>query len=270
MKSIITRDMGSDINNRGVFNEQAQLYARVRPYYPEALFDVLVRDAHLSKDAALLEIGPGTGQATASMAKRGYDILAIELGENLARIAKEKLSTCPNVRIIVDTFENAELDNESFDLVYSATAFHWLKPEVRYKKTHRILRPGGHLAIIQTNHVSDNEGDSFYNATQPIYDKFMPIKKDADNTLPRVKDLRPVVALDTELFKQIDFDYFPLVVTYNANDYTDLIGTYSPILALPNAKREQFLKEIKNLVEARFNNKVTKHYSMSLALAKKI
>ncbi len=270
MKSTLIKGVDRDINNRAVFNSLAKIYDKIRPLYPEELFNTLIRNSHLSDDARILEIGPGTGQATIPMAKRGYNILAIELGEDLANIAKKRLRTYSNVRIIVDTFENAKLDSESFDLVYSATAFHWIKPEFKYKKTFRILKPGGYLAEIQTNHVSGIKDDSFFKATQSIYDRYMPSKKIPSHTLLDEKDLKPTSDLDTKLFKLVSFDCFPLVITYASNDYIDLISTYSSTLALTKEKSDKFLKEMKKLIKADFNNRVIKHYSMSLMLLRKI
>ena len=151
-----------DINLRTTFNNEAELYHAVRPRYPEDLFDALVRTAQLRDGAKLLEIGPGTGQATEPLTKRGYEITAVELGTGLAEVARKALEKYKNVEIITGAFEEVELPPESFDLVYAATAFHWVKPEVKFSKSHKLLKAGGHLVIIGTHHVSDEAGDEFF------------------------------------------------------------------------------------------------------------
>jgi len=262
--------MGRDIKNRAVFDSAAEFYDKYRPHYPEDLFNDLVNKTHLTSAATILEIGPGTGQATTSMAKRGYNITAVELGEELAKIAKQNLSVYPNVKITVGSFENTPLADNHFDLVYSATAFHWIGPKFRYQKTYEISKPNGYLAIIQTNHVSDNNGDKLFIASQPIYDKYLINNDSKTGSLPQIKDLEPTSDLDKKLFRLVSFDCYPLVITYSAEDYANLLGTHSPQLALPRQARESFLREIRNLIKTEFNGSFTKHYSMSLTLAQKI
>lgn len=130
--------MKKDINLRATFNNEAELYYAVRPRYPEKLFDALVENAELQEGAKLLEIGPGTGQATEPLAKRRYDITAIELGTDLAEVARKTLGKYKNVDIITGAFEDVELLPQSFDLVYAATAFHWIKPEVKFIKPRKV------------------------------------------------------------------------------------------------------------------------------------
>lgn len=261
--------MGDDIKLRDVFNEQARNYRDVRPTYPEALFETLVVKARLADNASLLEIGPGTGQATLPLARRGYKITAVELGEQLAQVAREELVDYKNVEVITGAFEDVNLPEQTFDLIYSATAFHWIKHEVRYIRPHKLLKPNGYLSIIATNHVSDEQGDKFFHASQSIYDKYTP-KSDSDFKLPLTKNLKPTGDLDTKLFKFTHFERFPLVVEYDAEQYAKLLGTYSPHLALPEQTRKAFLDEIKQLINNEFGGKVSKHYSMSLTVARMI
>jgi len=154
--------MTTDSDLGATFDKEAILYDKARPSYPEKLLESLVEQTHLDRTSKLLEIGPGTGQATLSLARRGYEITAIELGSNLAEVLQHKLKKYQDIKIIVGAFEEINLLPESFDLIYSATAFHWIRPEARYKKTHQLLKPNGYLAVIHTNHVSDERGDSFF------------------------------------------------------------------------------------------------------------
>lgn len=259
--------MAEDVTLRTTFNKIAQLYDKIRPVYPRPLFDDLIKETNLKADTKLLEIGPGTAQATLPLAIRGYDITGVELGKELAEIAKLKLHAYPKVKITRSAFEDAKLPFRTFDLVYAATAFHWIKPELRYKKTHNLLKPSGHLAIIRTNHVSDEVGDTFFNATQPIYDKYYP--KSGDSQPPHSADVMPT-ELDANLFKLEYFKIYPLTVEYSGEEYAELLNTYSPTLALSARKRSQFLSDIKKLIDTGFNGSVVKHYAMSLTIAKKI
>jgi 2-polyprenyl-3-methyl-5-hydroxy-6-metoxy-1,4-benzoquinol methylase len=76
---------------RATIDEVALLYDAVRPGYPEALFDDVVALSGIPPGGRILEVGCGTGQATVPFARRGYRILCVELGENLAAVARHNL-----------------------------------------------------------------------------------------------------------------------------------------------------------------------------------
>jgi len=258
--------MKDDATLRETFDQEAELYNVIRPRYPGALFDMLVEITHLRPQARLVEIGPGTGQATKPLAKRGFEITAIELGSSLADVARRELQQYPNVNVITGAFEDVDLPADSFDLVFSATAFHWIKPELRYLKPHAILKPNGHLAIIHTNHVSDEQGDVFFNTSQPIYDMYYLNDGKGTPLLPGPMDVQPT-ELDEKLFKLTQFACFPVVVNYTASEYAQLLTTYSPTLALPESKRASFLTDIETLINNKFGGKIAKHFVMSLTVA---
>lgn len=254
---------------RTTFNTDAERYHAARPRYPAALFERLVRGTGLKKNARLLEIGPGTGQATMALATRGYTITAIELGDNLARKARGVLADFPNVQIITGAYEAVPLMDEAYDLVYSATAFHWIQPEVKFTKTHRILVPHGHLAIIHTEHVSDEKGDAFFWASKPVYKQYTTALDKIDLPLPSMSSLtRPI--LDESLFAFKDFSVFPLVVSYTAHEYSELLATYSPTIALDAARRQAFLSGIEDLINTQFDGRIDKHFAMTLTLAQRL
>ena len=205
--------MKKDIALRTTFDSQAELYQAIRPHYPEVLFNTLVKIARLKKDSNLLEIGPGTGQATEPLAKIGYKITAVELGAELANVARRELKKYKNVEILPGAFEEIELSPKSFDLIYAATAFHWIKPDIKFTKTHELLKPEGHLAIIGTNHVSDEAGDDFFFAAQPMYKKY----KHGENydeffRLPQAAQLK-ADPVDENLFTPIFFKILVCVLS---------------------------------------------------------
>jgi hypothetical protein len=72
--------MNDDLSLRATFDQVAELYNQARPAYPDALFSTLIQVTGLSPTAKVLEIGPGTGQATKALASYGYDITGVELG----------------------------------------------------------------------------------------------------------------------------------------------------------------------------------------------
>jgi len=250
------------------FDEVALLYNEARPRYPAELFSTLVDVTRLVPGSALLEIGPGTGQASVPMAERGFNITGIELGESLAAVAKHELRAFKNVDIIHGTFEDADLPAKSFDLVYAATSFHWIDPSVKYTKTHKVLKDDGHLAIIHTNHVSDENGDRFFVASQPIYDRYDFTDKHQQPKLPRNEALRPN-DVDTHLFNVVYFQLFPVVIAYTAKGFVKLLNTFSNHLAADKKVQHAFYRDIENLINEDFGGRIDKHLTMSLTIAKK-
>jgi SAM-dependent methyltransferase len=250
------------------FDEVARLYNEIRPRYPHALFEKLIEVTGLQPNSKLLEIGPGTGQATRPLAKNGFEITAIELGAALAEVARYELQAYKNVQIITGAFEDITLPASSFELVFAATAFHWLDPAVRFVKIHDLLKNGAHLAIIHTHHTSDKKGDAFFNASQAIYDKYDFTDRDKKTVFSKHKDLEPA-ELDESLFRLKYFGSFPVVITYTAEQFVKLLNTYSNHLAAPQPVQQAFYKDIAALINDRFQGKVDKHFSMSLTIAEK-
>ncbi|MEJ7741411.1 MAG: class I SAM-dependent methyltransferase [Nocardioidaceae bacterium] len=142
---------------RCTFDRAAERYHRARPEYPEQLLDDLVRLAELPPHGRLLEIGCGTGKATAPLARRGFHVTCIELGENLASAATSNLARFPDVQIVNASYDVWQPPHrETFDLVFAATSWHWLDPVTRYKRAWELLRPDGFLAFWGATQVFPN------------------------------------------------------------------------------------------------------------------
>src|SRR6478736_1719360 len=156
------RDYPGDTNlrhrRRETFDAVAERYDRARPGYPEAAVDDLLEG--LPSDARILEIGCGTGQLTVPLAKRGYAITAVELGEDLARVARRNLAKYPDAAVVTADFETW-VPPAPFDLAVAATSFHWIDPARRAALASAALRPRGTLAIIDTKHVAGGSEQFF-------------------------------------------------------------------------------------------------------------
>ena len=254
---------------RQTFDEVPLLYNEVRPGYPDELFSTLIDVTGLHKDSKLLEIGPGTGQATKPLAKKGFEITAVELGNSLTELAKYELRHYNNVQVFPGAFEEIELPATSFDLVFAATSFHWIEPSAKFLKPHRVLKNKGHLAIIHTNHVSDEKGDVFFNLSQPIYDRYDFTDKHQKPKLPKSNEVK-ADEMDGRFFRLIHFELFPVVITYSAKDFARLLNTYSNHLAASKTVQTAFFQEIETLITDKFQGKIDKHFSMSLSIAQKV
>src|SRR5260370_14013313 len=128
--------MADDTRDRlkRTFDQDAELYDKARPDYPERIFDDLFAIGDLANDAAVLKLGCGTGQATRHFACRGCRVVCVELGENLAAIARRNLASFSHVEVVTSAFESWEPRESRFDMMFAASSWHWLDPEVRSAK----------------------------------------------------------------------------------------------------------------------------------------
>src|SRR6516225_9195564 len=131
-----------------VFDEIAAEYDRRRPTYPDELVDQACQVAGIGSGDHVLEVGCGSGQLTRALAARGLRVTAVEPGENLVALARENLAGGGEVEFVNARFEDAPLPREGFVAVFSASAFHWLDPEVSWQKVADVLVPGGTLALV--------------------------------------------------------------------------------------------------------------------------
>ncbi|MBI5095844.1 MAG: class I SAM-dependent methyltransferase [Candidatus Hydrogenedentes bacterium] len=246
------------------FDKVADLYDSIRPGYPDALFKDTIDTCQLCPQSRILEIGCGSGQATAKFAEIGCAITGIEVGENLARIAAKKLSTFTNVEIVPIAFELWEHRGRKFDLAISATAFHWITPEAAYTKTAKVLSDGGHLAIFCNNHVRRNEG--FFESVQSIYDRYRPpaVPSSLNGESAPAQRNQALEQSRDELFQHRFTRKYPWSVSYRAEEYTQLLLTYSDHFVLPEETRSRLLNDIRNAIVTDYGGTIIKHYETLL------
>jgi SAM-dependent methyltransferase len=134
---------------RLVFGEEAELvYDRARAGYSEAVVEDVLSFAGLStRRGRGLEVGAGTGKATVAFATRGVPILALEPSAEMAGLAARNCEAFPMVKVKVSSFEDWPLEPDAFDLLFSAQAWHWVDPAVRWQKAAAALVRGGTLGF---------------------------------------------------------------------------------------------------------------------------
>jgi SAM-dependent methyltransferase len=253
-----------------IFDEDPDLYDRIRPTYPSAVFDELEEIAHLSPGSRVLEIGAGTGQATIDLAQRGYGVIALEPGPSLAQEVRRKLRAFPLADVEVVSFEGWTPPPERFDAVVAATSFHWLEPEIRVRKSADVLRVGGALAILSTHHVAGGT-IAFFEEVQDCYVRYDP-STEPGLTLPPEEN----VSIDlTEIqrsgsFGRVDERAFAWEETYTTETYVQLLMTYSGHRALEVEARSALLACITDLIDRSFGGRITKRYLFQLAIAHRI
>src|SRR5215467_3582413 len=174
-----------------VFDEIAAEYDRHRPAYPDELIDQACRIAGLGTGDAVLEVGCGSGQLTRSLAGRGLRMTAVEPGTNLLSLARRNLAGAVEVEFVNDRFEDARLPRERFLAVFSASAFHWVDPEVSWQKAADVLVPGGTLALVQYFGMEEARSKQDQDAVLAAMRKIAP---DIAATWPAYRDLDATLA----------------------------------------------------------------------------
>jgi SAM-dependent methyltransferase len=264
--------MPADKQLRETFNQFANQYEQARPGYPEVLFDEVVSFSDIPAHGKILEIGCGTGQATLPFAQRGYVIQCIELGENLAEIARKKLIQYPNVRVSIGAFEEYRLDAESFDLAFSATAFHWIDLNIRYQKLARILKPDGSIALFWNKSVQTECSREFIESIQDIYLEVVPVMAEKFPGLPHPDEIQLPIKDEIEQsgwFENITVKKYQWEQVYTSKGYTKLLDTYSDHISLDTEIRDQLFDGIENRIESDHGGRILKEYLTVLYLAKR-
>ena len=129
------------------FNQLADVYDNNRLDYPEELVKTIIDRANLIIESKVLEIGAGSGKATALFADFGFEIICIEPGADLAEKGKGRFND-KNIKYIVTTFEDYAEPPKYFDAIISAQAFHWISQPIGYEKCSRTLKKDGCLALF--------------------------------------------------------------------------------------------------------------------------
>ena len=250
---------------RRTFDGVAEVYHAIRPGYPPSLFDDLF--ATLPDAPQILEVGPGTGQATRDRLARGARVHAVELGPTLAAALRRELPSA-RLEIEVGDFEHVPAVEAAFDAVLSASAYHWIDPTLQVDRPATLLRPGGVLAVVGLVQVDAPEDRGFFAAAQPIY---------ARHGLPH--EGQPAVSraeVDTELraaldadprFEAIRLQRYDWDQTYTAAGYRSLQATYSATQLMPPDERRALLDDLEAFILERFDDEVTRPLVATLTTA---
>jgi SAM-dependent methyltransferase len=264
---------GATAGAQGMFDQEVDAYERARPSYPEALFDDLiayVSAGGLSGPFEVVEVGPGTGKATASLLARGMRVTAIEHGAEMSAFLRRKFEDDARLQVANARFEDAQLTEGAFDAVVSATAFHWIEPEVRLVKSHSLLRAGGAIAIIETNQISSEVDRGFFDRCLPIYQRYRPDER--NHSLPVGEDLVPDIFGEIEasaLFDDVRLYRYRWDQTYPTAAYADLVRSYRRTQQHPREEREALIADLCELIDAEFDGYVVRPLVMTLVAGRK-
>lgn len=176
-----------------LFNLMADYYDQYRPGYPDEIVRKIIAAAGLRAGSKLLEIGSGSGKATAQFLGKGFDITCLDPGEDLVGIGNARFKG-EHVQFIATRFEDFDAPPQSYDAIFSAQAFHWVAQPIGFTKCATLLKEQGTLAVFWNIDIFyDTEADRALWAILDQYNGFVACISEADYA-KRVKTIAGNIA----------------------------------------------------------------------------
>jgi SAM-dependent methyltransferase len=232
------------------FDKLAPTYEEARPGYAEEVYDCIDSVRNFSRNSLILEVGAGSGIATKEIADRWHPgIVALEPGCNLRMLAAANLRNYDNVEILGTTFEDYKNDSLQFDALFSATAFHWIDPEVKYKKAFELLKDDGLLILYWNNYGIYNEMlaktiEELYRKQGMKSDDKTVQERQTENIARRKKEIE-----DSGLFHIIRHNIFRNEIPYSTKRYQDLLKTFSDHSRNKAPNIDAFFNEVGRVID---------------------
>ncbi|GAA3149934.1 class I SAM-dependent methyltransferase [Streptomyces rameus] len=243
------------------FNSAAAQYAENRPSYPSALFDAVEELAGRPLPGArTVDIGAGTGIATARLHARGADVLAVEPGAGMAAEFRRAL---PDIPLVRGDGNALPLADAQADLLTYAQAWHWTDPARSVPEALRVLRPGGALALWWNTDALDIE---WIAEAADRAGRFL----DMDIAAAKGKAGERVERADPS--GRLDFAHRTVRWSRRvpADTHLDNIGSHSAFLLTPEERRTTFLaQERAHLLKVFPDGIVEETYDVLLLVARK-
>lgn len=264
---------------RALFDADVVAYDHGRPGYPEAMYDLLRTECGLGPSSRVLEIGPGTGQATGHLLDSGASVTAIELGSDLAKRLQSNFGNREGLSTIVAAFEDVELEPESFDLIVAATSFHWVPVEVGLQRCADALGLRGGLALWWNVFGDPDRPDPFHDALVPVLERLATELLDVPGAgnastggppyaLDRAARIREIDA--SGRFDAVQHETIRWTGRHRPEEIRALFASFSPWLALPPTQRMAVLDEVERLATTDFGGIVERPYVTPIYVTSKV
>jgi SAM-dependent methyltransferase len=235
------------------FGSQAEAYERGRPGWPEdAVAALLARWS--ARD--VVDLAAGTGKLTRVLVAHA-DVIAIEPVDGMRAVLEREV---PAARVVAGTAEAIPLPDASVDAVFVAEAFHWFDLSRAPAEISRVLRPGGHLAVLF--HSLDGDEAAWMKA-------LFEVVKAHRIPGPQMPDAVP-------WRESLEAQFGPLTVAEgrheHAADRDELvaqIASFSSIGGLPAGKRAAALDACRDVLARHGIDAVTIPYKAQITIAQK-
>ncbi len=262
-----------DKHRRALFSAHAEEYGDGRPGYPAAVFDYLRSSCNLGPGCQILEIGPGTGQATGPLLDAGAEVLAVEIGEEFGRHLRTRFQNRP-LEVRLGEFETVDLDSDAFDLVAAATSFHWVSPKPGLDRVARVLKPGGSVALWW-NHFGDQDRlDPFRDAVQSLLEQHAPQLAGSVGigAHPYALDAgaRTEEINSNGKFGPVEHVLIPWTENQTADQMQQFLSSFSSWMALETNVRTDLLHAVGRLIDTKFGGSVDRPFLTAIYTARRL
>jgi SAM-dependent methyltransferase len=174
-----------------------------------------------------------------------------------------------DVEVIETRFEDWEPDEAHFDMVFAATAWHWVEPAVRYSRAAAVLRPAGYLAVWAAIHVVPVDGDPFFDEIQDVYDEIgegLPSRWVTPRPGELPDDSHEIEA--SGYFEVLEVRQYDWETALDAESYIDLLNTFSGHIAMAQWQRDRLYGEIRRRLAQREDGRLRRHWGGVLHVAR--
>ncbi len=231
---------------KNTFSKVIEDYDSARPGYPQELYDAVIGFSGIGAGATVLDVGAGTGQATDLFLQGDFRFDLLEVSEEQVAFLTQKYGENPRVTVKKDYFEEYDTEKK-YDLIYSATAFHWVDSSVGYPKAWEMLKPGGTLAVFWHMSSVMHYSGGIFDGLNQLKQKYLPGESlgfDVEG-IQKVKEKRITQIQAGGCFGIPKIYEYRRTDTYDADRYVMLLNTYSGTQTLSEEKRLQYLEEVR-------------------------
>jgi SAM-dependent methyltransferase len=138
------------------FSDRVENYVRYRPGYPPEALRSLIRECGLKPGHVVADIASGTGTWTRMLLENGNKVFGVEPNTEMRQAGGRLLAAFPKFTSVAGTAEATTLPDRSVDFVTVAQAAHWFDRERARREFVRILKPGGCLALLWNERLTDS------------------------------------------------------------------------------------------------------------------
>ena len=254
------------------FDTAASTYEKLRPGYVAELYQAIFDYIPINQNSKVVEVGIGGGQATLPVLQTGCELTAVEYGAHFSDLCREKFKDFPKFSVVTSKFENASLNDGIYDLVFSASAFHWVPEEIGYPKVFSMLKNGGVFARFANHPFRDKGKPALSEEIDRLYKEYYYTyhKRKQETPQEYTEEQAKYRAFIAEKYGFTDIQYalFRRTRTFTAQEYKKLLGTYSDHIAIDEKIREVFFSKIENAIN-RNGGIITIYDTIDLQLARK-
>lgn len=254
------------------FDTVASTYEKLRPGYVKELYQTLLDYIPIDENSHVVEVGSGGGQATAPILTTGCQLTAVECGEQFSELLKNKFKAYQKFSVITGKFEDTVFENNAFDLVFSASAFHWVPERIGYEKVFAMLKSGGAFARFANHPYRDKGNPALSQEIDEIYDQYYNkhynIKRKTVSEYTEQQARERAMIAGKYGFSDIRYALFHRKRVLSAEAYIELLGTYSDHIAIEENIRTAFFAKIKEAIK-QHGGIITIYDTIDLQLARK-